>query len=362
MKKSQLYRVGVTLIPGVGPVLAKKLIAYCGGAEAVFKNKPAHLQKIPGIGPALSKAISTQKILSDAEYELRFVEKHQIKLDYYLDENYPYRLKRCEDAPVMLYSKGCFDWNSERVVSVVGTRKATDYGKRQCASLIEELADMGVLVVSGLAYGIDTVAHKSALQYGLPTLGVLAHGLDRIYPSANSSLAKKMCSNGGLVTEFLSKTNPDRENFVKRNRIVAGLSDATIVIESTKRGGALITADIANSYHRDVFAIPGRLGDASSEGCNHFIKTNRAALFSSAKDISYLLSWEKQLSPKQLPIFDLTPDEQRVVDAIAEAGELPIDQLSARLTLNIGQLSQILLQLELKQVVRVIPGKRYILK
>lgn len=362
MKSLKLYQVGITLISGVGPILAKKLIAYCGGAEAVFKDKPSHLQKIPGIGTSLAKAISTQKILSRAEAELRFVEKHHLHLDYYLDKSYPYRLKRCEDAPVVLYSQGRFDWNTDRVVSIVGTRRASSYGKKQCAKLVEELAAMNVLVVSGLAYGIDTVAHKSAVKNGLSTIGVLAHGLDRVYPSANSSLAQKMCDNGGLVSEFLSETNPDRENFVKRNRIVAGLSDATIVVESTKRGGALITADIANSYHRDVFAIPGRLEDAASEGCNHFIKTNRAALLSSTKDISYLLGWGEQPHSKQLPLFDLSPDEQEVATILREAGPLPIDQLFAQLSISSGRLSQLLLQLELKQVIRALPGKRYALK
>lgn len=358
MKKELIFQIGLTLIPKVGPVVAKKLIAYCGGAEAVFKEKQFLLQKIPSIGPALAKSIANQTILKRAEEELLFIEKHQLQTAYYLTENYPKRLKHCEDAPLLLFSKGKFNYNAKKVVSIVGTRNATNYGKKICQELTEELQSHGVLVVSGMAYGIDTCAHKSALKNGLSTIGVLAHGLDRIYPSANKNLAKQMMSNGGLVTEFLSQTNPDRENFVRRNRIVAGLSDATIVVESAMKGGALITADIANSYNRDVFAVPGALHNQYSEGCNHLIKTNRAVLFTGVKDLEYLLDWDKaETKSKQVQLFDLSAEEQIIVAVLKRFDKLAVEELIFHSKLSRGKIAQLLLQLELQKIIRVLPGK-----
>jgi DNA processing protein len=240
----------------------------------------------------------------------------------------------------------------------VGTRSATSYGKKICQELVEELQSHGVLVVSGLSYGVDTCSHKSAIKNELATIGILAHGLDRIYPSANKNLAKKMMSNGGLVTEFLSQTNPDRENFVRRNRIVAGLSDATIVVESAMKGGALITADIANSYNREVFAVPGPLHSQYSEGCNHLIKTNRAVLLTGVKDLEYLLNWDKaEGKGKQVQLFDLTEEEQTLVEVVKKFDKLSVEELIFHSKLTRGKMAQLLLQLELKQVVRVLPGK-----
>ena len=358
MKKELIFQIGLTLIPKVGPVVAKKLIAYCGGVEAVFKEKQNLLQKIPNIGPVLAKSIANQTILKRAEEELLFIDKHQLQTDYYLEDNYPKRLKHCEDAPLLLFSKGKFDYNAKKVVSIVGTRSATSYGKKICQELVEELQSHGVLVVSGLSYGVDTCSHKSAIKNELATIGILAHGLDRIYPSANKNLAKKMMSNGGLVTEFLSQTNPDRENFVRRNRIVAGLSDATIVVESAMKGGALITADIANSYNREVFAVPGPLHSQYSEGCNHLIKTNRAVLLTGVKDLEYLLNWDKaEGKGKQVQLFDLTEEEQTLVEVVKKFDKLSVEELIFHSKLTRGKMAQLLLQLELKQVVRVLPGK-----
>ena len=268
MKGQLLYHIAITSIPNIGDITAKKLIAYCGSSEQVFCEKKSVLEKIPGIGGINASKIISHKTeaLAIAEEELVFIKKNNIKPLFYLNDNYPKRLLHCEDGPVLLYSKGDVEYNNPKVVSIVGTRKATDYGKEFCDKIVEELASHNPLIVSGLAYGIDVCSHKAALKNNIPTVGVLAHGLDRLYPSQHSSIANKMLENGGLLSDYKSRTNPDRENFPKRNRIVAGLSDLTIVIESSKKGGSLITAYLANDYNRDVFALPGRLNDSQSEG------------------------------------------------------------------------------------------------
>lgn len=259
MKNDLIFQIGLTLIPGIGPVTAKKLISYCGSFEAVFKEKKEHLIKIPHIGPVLAKEISSQNVLSRAEQEINYISNNNIKVSTYLENDYPSRLKNCVDAPIVLYSKGDFDWNQTKIVSIVGTRNASNYGKNICQSVIEYLSDFPVLIISGLAYGIDIHAHKNAIKHNLKTAAVIAHGLDKIYPSSHKNVSLEMLQNGGLITEFLSETNISRENFVRRNRIVAGISDATIVIESKIKGGAMITAKLANDYNRDVFAVPGKV-------------------------------------------------------------------------------------------------------
>ncbi|MBI2270348.1 MAG: DNA-protecting protein DprA [Bacteroidetes bacterium] len=357
------YKIGITLIPGIGDVLAKNLISYCGSIEGVFKEKKAKLQKIPGIGLVLADAIRNHNVLERAEQEIRFIEKYKIAPLFYLDDDYPQRLKHCHDSPVMLYYKGKADLNTKRVVGVVGTRNATLYGKKICQDLVSGLADHDVLIVSGLAYGVDICAHKAALTNDLPTIGVLAHGLDKIYPAAHRSTAEKMLAKGGLLTEFLSQTQPDRENFPKRNRIVAGMADATIVIESKDEGGSLITADIANSYNRDVFAFPGKVDDEYSVGCNQLIKNNKAALIESAADVLRLMGWEKQKQKKktvqQRSLFhNLSPEEEAVV-AILREKPVGIDELCLTAKLNMSKVSMLLLNLELTGVVRSLPGKVY---
>lgn len=357
------YKIGITLIPGIGDVLAKNLISYCGSIEGVFKEKKAKLQKIPGIGLVLADAIRNHNVLERAEQEIKFIEKYKIAPLFYLDDDYPQRLKHCHDSPVMLYYKGKADLNSKRIVSVVGTRNATLYGKKICQDLINGLADHDVLIASGLAYGVDICAHKAALTNDLPTIGVLAHGLDKIYPAAHRSTAEKMLVKGGLLTEFLSQTQPDRENFPKRNRIVAGMADATIVIESKDEGGSLITADIANSYNRDVFAFPGKVDDEYSVGCNRLIKNNKAALIESATDVLRLMGWEKQKQKKktvqQKSLFlNLSPEEEMVVGILREK-PVGIDELCYAAKLNMSKVSMLLLNLELTGVVRSLPGKVY---
>ncbi len=356
------YQIAITLIPGIGDIVGKKLISYCGGVEAVFKEKKVALLKIPGIGQSTVNSIIGQKVFNRVEKEIEFIEKHNITTLFYTDPNYPARLLNCEDNPLLLYYRGNANLNSSRIVSFVGTRKATNDGRSICEKFIEGLVSKGVIIISGLAYGIDSCAHKSALSNGLKTVGVLGHGLDRIYPSQNKKLAASMIENGGLLTEFISKTIPDRENFPKRNRIVAGLSDAVVIIESAAKGGALITAGIANSYNRDVFAIPGRLSDEYSKGCNSLIKTNRAALAESSDDIAYIMGWDDTLTEVKSQrdmFFELSDEQKLLYDLIKNLGEISIDQITIKSNFSSSKVSSILLSLEFEGVIQSLPGKLY---
>lgn len=362
----KIYQIALTLVPKVGDVAAKKLIAYCGSAEHVFKESRTNLIRIPGIGSVMANCIVSQRVFAEAESELRFIEQHQIKPIYFMDEDYPFRLKRCVDAPMLLYLKGVdkFNLNAKKIISVVGTRSASDYGKWITDTLVKGLSRLdGLVVVSGLAYGIDIAAHKASLKHAIPTLGVLAHGLDRMYPFVHRQLSVEMQQTGALLTEFRGGTKPERENFPKRNRIIAGLSDATLVVEARKKGGALITADIANSYNRDVFAVPGRVGDESSEGCNQLIRRNKAALVQSAADVCYLMGWDEQTnkkSQKPAPIFnDLSSDQIRLLEVMSENKKTSINQLFMRLKLPISKIMNLLFQLELKGLVKSYPGNQY---
>jgi len=364
MNLAKMYQIALTLLPKVGDVSAKKLIAYCGGAEAVFKESKKNLLLIPGIGSVIANSIVSQDLLSAAEFEMTFMDQNNIKPIYFLDDDYSFRLKQCGDAPILLYTQGTIDLNAKKIISIVGTRRATDYGKHSTEGIIEGLSDFDdVLVVSGLAYGIDIAAHKACLKYNVPTLAVLAHGLDRIYPQLHSQVSKEIQKQGGLLSDFMSGTPPNRENFPKRNRIIAGLADATLVVEARKKGGALITADIANSYSRDVFAVPGRVGDVNSEGCNNLIRRNQAALVQSSADIGYLMNWDKEVpknESKQGSLFlDLDRDEQEVMGILASKEKLNMDMIALQAKLSIPIIMQVLLQLELKGLVRTLPGNLY---
>lgn len=356
-----LYQIALTLIPGIGDINAKRLVAYCGSVEAVFTEKKRALLRIPGIGEATVNSLVSHNAFPRAEQEVKFIEKYGIQHYFFLDQAYPARLKQCVDSPLMLYYKGNADLNQQRIVSVVGTRRATDYGRRMCQELIEGLSSLGVLITSGLAYGIDTAAHKAALDLGLSTVAVLGHGLDRIYPQLNKPLAGRIVHQGGLLTEFLSETNPDRENFPKRNRIVAGIADATIVIEAGVRGGALITADIANSYNRDVFAVPGRIGDEFSEGCNNLIRTNRAALVQTAADVKYIMNWDITATASaaaQRELFiSLTHEEESLLSVLKQLGDCGIDTLCQETQLMPTKVASALLNLEFEGIVKCLPGK-----
>ncbi len=358
-----LYQIGLTLIPGVGDVLGRKLVALCGSAEAVFREPRHHLEKIPRIGEILALAVGNDEILIRAEKEISFIERFSIMPFFFQDKTYPHRLKNCIDSPVLLFYKGTGDLNSPRVIGIVGTRKATEYGKNVTHELVAGLVRQQVLVVSGLAYGIDSCAHRFSLDCGLDTIGVLGHGLDTVYPWLHRPLAEKMLTQGGLITEFLSKTKPDRSNFPKRNRIIAGLCDAIIVVEAGRKGGALITADIANSYNRDVFAVPGRVTDPFSDGTNYLIRTNRAALVQKAEDIEYLMGWKESAGfakTAQRKIFiEMTPEEEKIVTLLEEKGQLGIDEICI-LSLNpMSKVSASLLNLEFEGIVRCSPGKIY---
>jgi len=364
MNDNLLYNIAITQLQGIGDITAKKLIAYCGSAEQVFKEKNNVLEKIPGIGVVNAQGIlqSKTEALVTAEEEIKFITKNNIQPLFYLDKNYPKRLIHCEDGPVMLYTKGTIDFNLPKVISIVGTRNATDYGKAFCDQLLNDLTPHQPLIVSGLAYGIDVCSHKAAVKNKLPTIAVLAHGLDRLYPSQHSSVAKQMMENGGLISDYISGTNPDRENFPKRNRIIAGLSDLTVVIESSKKGGSLITAYLANDYNRDVFALPGRLNDAQSEGCNNLIKSNKAALIQSVKDIEYIMTWEaeKVTENKQQRLFvDLSDEEKMITQLLSQKEKLAIDDLSLQAQIPMSKTASLLLELEFNGVVKSLPGKLY---
>ena len=361
------YKIGITLIKGIGNTLAKNLIAYVGSVEGVFMEKQAALSKIPGIGEMLSKEIVSQNVLTRAEEEIEFILKNKIQTYYYTDRDYPFRLKECSDSPLMLFSKGNCDLNAGKFVGIVGTRNATDAGKENCRKLIFDLASAqpNTVIVSGMAYGIDICAHKAALDAGLTTIGVVGHGLDRLYPAAHRPTAVKMMPNGALLTEYLSQTNPDRQNFVQRNRIIAGMSDAIVVVESAAKGGALITAEVGNDYNRDVFAFPGRVGDEWSAGCNALIKNNKASLIESADDILRFMNWEKQaagVSPViQTALFlDLSDEEQEIVSTLRQyADGIQLNELSIQLAKPISKLSSQLLEMEFKGVVKCLPGSMY---
>ncbi len=358
------HQLALMLIPGVGSVLAKNLVSYCGSLENIFKRKKSQLEKVPGIGSERAEAILSHSVFERAEEEVLFIRKHKIKTFFYTDADYPARLKNCDDAPVLLFLKGEVNLNAQRIVAIVGTRNATPYGKQVTEMLVESFSKYHATIVSGLAYGIDVIAHKAAVKNGMTNIGVLAHGLDRIYPSDHKPVAEKMIRNGGVLTEFISKTNPDRENFPSRNRIVAGMTDATIVIESATKGGALITADIANSYNRDVFAVPGKIGEKYSEGCHELIRLNRAMLIESAEQVAEMLNWNDDASAKrenkQLKFFhELKSEEKILVNLLQQNTKMDIDTITIHSNMPMSKVSSTLLNLEFAGVLRSLPGKMY---
>lgn len=367
MDNHLLFKIALSLAPGIGGVLARNMVSYVGSVEGVFEESVKSLQKIPGIGEINAKRIKDKDVLVKAEKELKFIEKNEIDVQFYTDKSFPRRLKTCVDAPIIIYTKGNLNLNEHRIVSIVGTRNATNYGKQVCDELIQKFAERNykVLVVSGLAYGIDIQAHKSALKCNIQTVGIVGHGLDKIYPSLHAETAKKMLENGGLVTDFPSETKIDPSNFIRRNRIIAGLADATIVIESAAKGGALITAEIASSYNRDVFAFPGRAGDVYSKGCNQLIRNSGANLIEGIDDLEFFMGWEKLTKRQavQSSLFvELTAEEEKIVALLRENGELFIDQISTELTIPVSRISAMLLTLEFKNVLVALPGKMYKLK
>ena len=361
-KGELIYQVALTLVPGIGDVKGKKLVSHCGGVEAVFREKKKHLLKIGRVGQELVNELGNKKYLRLAEREIRFMERYHVTPLFYYDAGYPARLKHCHDSPLMLYYKGAARLNPERVIGVVGTRKPSAYGKEACARLVEGLSGLDILVVSGLAYGIDACAHKTSLLYGNPTVGVLAHGLDTIYPHLNRNLAEKMLVMGGLITEFPSGTRIIRDYFPRRNRVIAGMSDAVLVVESADKGGALITAQLANSYNREVFALPGRSIDPRSAGCNFLIKTQQAALVESSHDIMDMMGWVSEApSPRvQKRLFiNLTEEEEKIMTAIRKQPEIAVEDLYLGTGISFSKIASLLLKLEFDGLILALPGKMY---
>lgn len=361
-----VYRLALRLIPGIGDKLYKQLIANCGSAKSVYEARGNPQKKIPGIGPQAIRNIKEKWAFNRAEAELQFMERNGIKPLFYLDKAYPNRLKWCEDGPVILYTKGNYNYEARPTLAMVGTRNATRYGLEFCEKFIRDMLPFSPVIVSGLAYGIDIKCHREAMENGLPTLALLAHGLDRVYPSIHRKDSNRILENGALISEFMSGVQPDRENFPRRNRIVAGMCDAVLVVEAAVKGGALITAEIANTYNREVFAVPGRLGDRFSEGCNYLIKHNKASLVTSVKDLEYLLNWSREDRPQgiqqSLPL-DLPDEEEQLLRLIQKEDDgielAKLGQLSKK---RVSRLLQLLMSLELKGLVISLPGQRYSLR
>ncbi len=359
------YKIAIGLLPGIGPVTAKNIIAYTGSVEGVFTEKKTALMKIPGIGETTAnQIIANRNVLEIAEKEIHFIEKNNIKTSFFLDQDYPYLLKQIPDAPILFYYKGRMNLENRKIISIVGTRNATAGGRANVEKLVTDMANSGLnpIIVSGLAFGIDICAHKAALKNNLDTFAVLGHSLDRIYPQVHTATAREIEERGALISEFTSHSTFDRQNFLRRNRIIAGLAHATIVAESGEKGGSLVTADIANSYNREVFAFPGRISDKYSVGCNRLIKSNKAALIENSNDVEYLLGWEQNSAKKsvQTQLFvDLNEDETKISEVLKQEKNQTIDVICQKLNMTQGKVSALLLELEFKGLVRCLPGKIY---
>jgi len=362
-----IYQIGITLVKGIGNITAKQIIENMDNVALLFTEKKHVLERTSGLSRRIINEIHSPDVLRRAEKEIRFIEKARIEPLFITDCDYPNRLKECVDAPAMLYFKGNADLNAGKIISIVGTRNATTYGREITDQLVRDIKKVfpEILIVSGLAYGIDIAAHRAALRENLATIGILAHGLDRIYPSVHRNTAAEMINAGGLLTDFISETNPDRQNFVKRNRIIAGMSDCTIVVESAQKGGALITANIADSYNRDIFAFPGKTCDKYSEGCNSLIKSKKAALITSADDIFREMNWSESPEPVRMQAVqrilfpELNPEEQKVMEILSKAGSMQLNLLAIELDLPVSRLSVILFELEMNGLVRCKPGGMY---
>ena len=363
--QEKIYQVAVGLIPGVGAATTKTLISYCGSAEQIFKTPKGKLKNIPGIGDVTVENIQNKSVLEEAEAIVKHAENLDTQLLFYTDADYPNRLKQIPDAPTLLYYKGSAHVNPPKSIAIVGTRKATEYGKSVVRKLLEDLAFYKPAIISGLAYGIDIQAHRDALELGLETIGVMANGTNIIYPSVHKNTAFKMIEQGGLMSEYTFDSVAEPMRFPARNRIIAGMADVTLVIEATQTGGALITADIANSYNREVMAVPGRITDAASEGCNNLIKQNKAHALTSSTDLIELLNWDlapSQTTNKQIILTDLDDDELAIYAVLTDNQDIHIDELSWKSQLAMHKISSILLQMEFKGIIKALPGKKFALR
>lgn len=368
MDDEKVYQVALSMIPGIGDIMAKTLVSYCGSAGEVFKKKRGQLANIPGFGTFHADKILNFKNFTAADAEIEKCLKHQVEVIFFTDKRYPKKLKHAPDSPTLLYYKGKGDLNNHKTVAIVGTRKSTSYGRDFTEEIVEKLKAHEALIVSGLAYGIDICAHKAALKNSLDTIGVMASGLDIIYPSMHRSIAFDMLEHGGLLTEFRIGEKPEAHNFPSRNRIIAGMSDLTIVVEAAEKGGALITAEIANSYNRDVFALPGDIDRKYSRGCNNLIKQNKANLITGIEDLEYIMNWEPRADhinsdEKYYDYSALSVEEKAVVDCLNSCREgIVIDELSWKAQVPLNKLASLLLHLEFSGIVKSLPGKKYRLK
>jgi DNA processing protein len=364
-EQETFYQIALASIPGIGPVVGRSMVGYCGSAEAVFKESKFRLSKIPGVGDNLSAVIHKFQSFETAEHEFEFISKNKIRTLFFTSPDYPLRLKQIPDSPLLLFVKGNTNLNHARYLAIVGTRKNTFAGEDFTNKLVEELKAYNVHIISGLAYGIDICAHKASLKNQIPTLGVVGHGLDLLYPGQHASYARQMVENdGAIISEFFSGTALNKDLFPRRNRIVAGLCDALVVVESMTTGGSLITADIANSYNKDVFAVPGRPTDPMSTGCNQLIKQLKAHVCVSAADISKEMNWDTNANQPQTDLiqtsllFQMSPDEKAVVDFLSK-NDAFYDAILAETNIPVSKLSLLLIDLEMKGILRSKPGKLY---
>jgi DNA processing protein len=365
MDYSNFYLIALCRVPMVGPILGRTLISYCGSAEAVFKTPVKRLAKIPQIGPLIAGYIHNPDALFQAEEEIIRNDKEGIRAIGYLDAAYPGRLKHFEESPLVLFMRGEPDLQPQRTVGIVGTRKPTPLGRAATEEIVEALKPYGVTIISGLAHGIDSAAHHAAIQHKVPTIGILGHGFHTLYPAANRSLARQMASEGNAVmTEFTWDTKPDKENFPMRNRVIAAFSDALLVVESKEKGGSMITAEFANRFNKDVFAMPGRVNDPYSRGCNMLIKRHKAHLLETATDLVEMMRWDpldkhrSRVSQSSL-FVELDPTEQSMVDLLKDQTEMQIDELGFRLAMPPSLVSALLISMEFKGLVHQLPGKRF---
>lgn len=358
---NDLYKIAVSLLHGIGPVRAVQLVSKVDDLQDIFELSYQQLWRKSGIAVSLLKEMKRKEALEKAQEQLDYLEKIGGNMVFFTDEDFPRRLRQCPDTPIVLYSKGNFEMNHAKIISVVGTRNITPYGVRIVEELLASIQEKDVLVISGLAYGVDIEVHRKCIEKGIATVGVLGHGLDRLYPSRHKNVAFQMIENGGLLTEFTTKTNPDRENFPMRNRIVAGLSDATIVVESKEKGGSIITANLANDYNRDVFAYPGDIDKPYSTGCNKLILEQKANLITCGNDLLKLMNWdlEKKEKRQKEMFIELLPEEKIIVNLLKEESELHADVLCIKSNFSPSQMNVILFNLEMSNIVQQLPGKRF---
>ncbi len=358
------YQLALHLTPKLGGIMIRHLVAHFGSAEKVFEANLKSLTRVQGIGETMARSILQKDGLREAESEFKNLEKNNTKLIFFTDKEYPKRLKSLYDSPAMLYWKGNLDFNEGIFLGIVGTRKATDYGRMVTEEIVQALANKGITIVSGLAYGIDIIAHRACLKQNVPTIGVMATGIDNIYPSGHAKNAQEMQANGGIITENRFGTKPDAARFPARNRIIAGMSDATIVVEAAEKGGALITAEYANNYNREVFAVPGNLNNSYSTGCNKLIRENKAQIFTGVDELLESMRWlpttPLENSPRNFVLPEhFTQEESQIVALIRQHGEIQIDDLTWQSQIHASKLASLLLNLELQGFVRGLPGKRY---